>query len=186
MERAPTGPLFRSARLAFRAWEERDVEGMAAINADPEVMRFFPGPLTPELTHAFLERMHRHFEEHGFCYYAVDRSSDGAFIGFIGLARQDYPSDHTPCVDIGWRLDKRFWGQGLATEGAKRCLEHAFAHLGLKEVLAHAPAINRPSIRVMQKIGMRPRGTFIHPRLAEDARLRECVSYGISSGSRRT
>jgi GNAT superfamily N-acetyltransferase len=57
--------------------------------------------------------------------------------------------------EIGYVLAPAFWGQGLATEGAQQCLDHAFKELGLKEVLATAPVINTPSIRVMEKIGMK-------------------------------
>lgn len=156
---------------------------MAAINADPEVMRFFPGTVAAEQTTAFIERMQVHLEEKGFCYYAVDDLQEGRFIGFIGMMVQAYPAAFTPCVDIGWRLRRACWGRGLATEGARRCLDHAFTDLGMKEVLATAPLVNRPSIRVMEKIGMRARGTFIHPRLLDDARLRDCALYGINAPS---
>lgn len=176
-----TDHLFRSERLGFRAWRGADQAMMAAINADPEVMRFFPGTVAAEQTNAFVERMQVHLEQKGFCYYAVDDLWDGGFIGFIGMMVQEYPAAFTPCVDIGWRLKRAYWGQGLATEGARRCLDHAFTDLGMTEVLATAPLVNRPSIRVMEKVGMGPRGTFIHPYLVNDPRLKECVLYGINA-----
>jgi RimJ/RimL family protein N-acetyltransferase len=177
--------LFRSPRLGFRRWRPEDVPLMAAVNSDPEVMRFFPSVVPEEKTRAFIERMEQHFGEKGFCYYAVDRLEDGGFIGFIGLLTQDYRAHFTPCVDIGWRLHRSAWGHGYATEGARHCLEQAFTERGLNDVVATAPLINQPSIRVMQKIGMTPRGTFIHPRLADDERLRECALYGMRSNDPR-
>ena len=70
------------------------------------------------------------FAEYGFCYFAVDELSNYEFIGFIGLSHQDYDVEFTPFIDIGWRLDKNYWGKGFATEGAKRCLAYGFNHLG--------------------------------------------------------
>src|SRR3546814_9999473 len=118
--------LFTSERLGFRRWQEADVEPMRAINADPAVMEYFPSLQDQAETLAFIKRMQLQFDEKGFCYYAVDSLVDGAFIGFIGLSEKTFIADFTPCVDIGWRLAKNAWNQGFATEGAQKCLEHAF------------------------------------------------------------
>lgn len=171
------GYLFTSSRLGFRAWREADLPQMAAINADPEVMRFFPSVQSEAQTAEFIRLMQEEQEDMGFCYFAVDLLETGAFIGFIGLHEQLFESDFTPCVDIGWRLDRSAWGQGLATEGARRCLEYARDTLGLSQVVAMAPAINLPSIRVMEKAGLKPLLNFVHPKLATDVRLRDCVLY---------
>jgi RimJ/RimL family protein N-acetyltransferase len=82
-----------------------------------------------------------------------------------------------PCTDVGWRLAKEHWNKGYATEGAIRCLQYAHDTLLLPVIYATAPAINLPSIHVMQKAGMQYHTDFIHPRLANDERLRHCVAY---------
>ena len=88
-------------------------------------------------------------------------------------------ADFTPCVEIGWRLSKQFWGQGLATEGAGACLDFAFDKLGLNVIYSFTPLNNRPSERVMQKIGMQRQGTFSHPKIESGHPLREAHLYKI-------
>ena len=169
--------LFTSLRLGFRRWQPSDVVSMAAINADKEVMEYFPDVQTFEQTQAFVVRMQQQQEERGYCYFAVDELASGAFIGFIGLSQQTYASEFTPCIDIGWRLARQSWGMGYATEGAKRCLKYAKEDLELKEIFAIAPIVNRRSEYIMQRIGLTKLGEFIHPLLADDKRLKDCVVY---------
>jgi len=179
MHTAPASYLFCSARLGFRGWLETDMPKMAAINADPEVMAYFPAVQSLEQTAQFIARMQHMQREAGFCYFALERLDTGQLIGFTGLAKQQYPADFTPCVDIGWRLARSAWGNGFATEAARRCLDFAWQHTVLDEVLSIAPKINEASIAVMQKSGMQFRNEFIHPLLLNDRRLRNCVLYRI-------
>lgn len=169
--------LFTSERLGFRNWQEADIKPMSAINADPSVMEFFPAVKTYEETADFVLRMQQQFAERGYCYFAVDRLNDHAFVGFIGLSWQTFDTDFTPCTDIGWRLARAEWGKGYATEGARRCLEYAFNKLQLSSVLSMAPKLNTRSEEVMKKIGMQKLKDFTHPLLLQDERLKECVLY---------
>lgn len=178
----PESPyLFTSARLGFRNWQEADIKPMAAINADPSVMEFFPTVKTYEETAGFILRMQQQFAEKGYCYFAVDRLNDHTFIGFIGLSWQTFEADFTPCADIGWRLARTAWGKGYATEGARRCLEYAFNELQLNNVLSMAPKLNIRSEEVMKKIGMQKVKDFTHPLLLQDERLKTCVLYKIEN-----
>ena len=115
--------------------------------------------------------------ERTYCYFAVDKLDDGTFIGFIGLAYKTFETDFTPCVDIGWRLCKKEWNKGFATEGAKRCLAYGLDELGIKKINCIAPKVNIRSEQVMKKAGMSKVKEFIHPLLLNDERLRECVLY---------
>lgn len=169
--------LFTSERLGFRNWKSSDVSKMIQINRNKKVMEFFPAIPTKEQTQEFIGKMKRTCNEDGFCYFAVDYLETDEFIGFIGLMPQNYPAPFTPCIDIGWRLSPKFWNFGLATEGAKRCLEYAFNELGLTEVVATAPQINKRSIQVMEKIGMKPWMDFEHPSLDNHELLKQCVCY---------
>jgi RimJ/RimL family protein N-acetyltransferase len=169
--------LFMSERLGFRNWLDTDVELMARINADTEVMAFFPGTHTLEQTRAFIERMKKQMADKGYCYYAVDELEAGEFVGFIGLSDQTFEASFTPCVDIGWRLSKNKWNRGYATEGAFSCFAYAFSVLDLACVNAMAPNINLRSVRVMKKTGMKKVSDFIHPLLNDDERLKNCVLY---------
>lgn len=169
--------LFTSGRLGFRTWTAADIDPLAELNADPEVMAFFPGTVSRAQTASFVARMQEEYSNHGYCYFAVDELGSGLFIGFIGLSIQTFVADFTPCIDIGWRLHKKVWGRGLATEGAQRCLDFAFHTLKPAQIYAITPAVNLPSIQVMKKIGMRYIKSFIHPKLVADERLKTCVLY---------
>lgn len=170
---------FTSARLGFRNWLPGDITAMAAINANPEVMRYFPATQDREQTAAFIDRMQKLYAARGFCYFAVETLAEKEWIGFIGLAWQEYDAPFTPCVDMGWRLKPEAWGKGYATEGAKRCLHFAFNDLGLQQVIATAPRVNRKSVRVMEQIGMKPLLQFKHPALLAHPELELCVAYSI-------
>lgn len=172
--------LFTSPRLGFRTWSLHDLDAFAAMNADTEVMEHFPKSLTYQETEAMIARLCAHQAEHGYCYYAVETLEGQEFIGFVGLAYQDYDVPFLPATDIGWRLKRSVWGKGYATEGAKRCLEMAFDELGLDHLVAVCTATNRNSEHVMQKIGMQPKGSFMHPKLDDYPEYQKCLWYEIN------
>jgi RimJ/RimL family protein N-acetyltransferase len=182
MQREPrpeTEYLFKSGRLGFRTWLLTDAPAMFQINQDPVVMEFFPHTKSQQQTLEFIVRMQNQFEIKKYCYFAVDRLIDRQFIGFIGLSEQTFPSDFTPCIDIGWRLKKEEWHKGYATEGARRCLRYGFEDLGLNKIVSFAPSINLRSLSMMEKIGLHKVKTFRHPLLTESEHLQECVLYEI-------
>jgi RimJ/RimL family protein N-acetyltransferase len=172
--------LFTSERLGFRNWQETDLMAMAAINADRAAMEFFPDVKTEQETADFILRMQRQYADKGYCYFAVDILETGQFIGFIGLSEQLFEAPFTPCIDIGWRLSRASWRHGYATEGANRCLQYAFVEIGISNVKSMAPVINVRSVQVMNKAGMQKVGNFVHPLLADDERLRDCVLYELN------
>lgn len=169
--------IFTSDRLGFRNWDLADIDKLYKINTDRKVMEFFPDVSTKEQTTEFVHRMKRQFEDKAFCYFAVEKLEDTAFIGFIGLSEQTYTADFTRCVDIGWRISSTEWNKGYATEGAKRCLDYARNVLKLQEVYAVAPKINLKSEHIMKKIGLKKQYEFEHPLLTNNERLRTCVLY---------
>lgn len=172
--------IFTSQRLGFRKWSEADIEPFAAINADPDVMKYFPNILTLEETSVFVDRIHASFSKYNYCFYAVDILKSQEFIGFIGFMWQTFEANFTPCAEIGWRLKKQVWNQGLATEGATRCLQYGFNELNFKEVYSFTATINKPSERIMQKISMQKIGEFDHPKLAKEDVLCRHVLYKIA------
>ncbi|WP_224487960.1 GNAT family N-acetyltransferase [Robertkochia flava] len=175
----PARYLFTSERLGFRTWEARDLDSMHRLTSDKEVMKYFPKVLTRKETSAFISKMQEMYEEYRYCFFPVELKDDATFIGFTGLSLQDFEAPFTPLTDIGWRLAPEHWGKGYATEGATRCLEYGFSTLHLDTIFAIAPAINQPSIRVMEKIGMTRERTFKHPKLKDHPELESCVLYSI-------
>lgn len=175
--------IFMSQRLGFRNWSAKDVETLFEINNDPLVMEFFPSLVNRDNTILFIERMQKQLKDNGFCYFAVDILETRECIGFIGLSEQNYQSSFTPCIDIGWRIKSSAWNKGFATEGAKRCLDFAFADLKLNKVYSIAPLVNEKSIHIMEKIGMRKITEFEHPLLQDNKYLNKCAVYLIQNNS---
>ncbi len=171
--------LFNSERLGFREWKESDTDKMIKINSDHLVMEYFPFIPSKEETLVFIQKMKSQFIEKGFCYFAVDKLENKEFVGFIGLSEQNFESDFTPCIDIGWRLKSSEWNKGFATEGAKACLKFGFEKLKIKTIYSIAPIVNEKSIHVMEKVGMRKIKKFKHSLLKDYPYLEECVLYQI-------
>ncbi len=169
--------VLKTERLQLRTWHEEDITELTAINSDPEVMKFFPSTQSKEQSIAFIKRMQNQFEERKHCYFAAETIDNQSFIGFIGLAYQTYEADFTPGVDIGWRLNRKSWGKGYATEGAKACLDYGFNVLGLNSIFSVCPRINVNSEKVMQKIGMVKSGSFKHPKLNKFPIIEDCLLY---------
>jgi RimJ/RimL family protein N-acetyltransferase len=175
-------PELTTERLLLRQWKDSDHEPFAAMNADPEVMRYFPAPATRAESDALIARTEAAFAERGYGLWAVEVRETGQFIGFTGLAVPRFEAHFTPAVEIGWRLAKDAWGNGYATEAARASLAYAFGPAGLTELVSFTTATNQPSRRVMERIGMTydEAEDFDHPGLAADHRLLRHVLYRIT------
>lgn len=171
--------IFKSGRLGFRKWSKEDLNEFAKLNSDEEVMEHFPKTLTLEEVELFIEKLNSHFDKNGFTYYATEILETKEFIGMIGLAFQEYKTAYTPAIDMGWRLKRSAWGNGYATEGAKKCLEYAFNTLGIKSIISVCTIKNSKSEKVMKKIGMRKIGEFNHPKMAEQPEYEKHYCYQI-------
>lgn len=169
--------VIKTNRLGLRDWLSSDLVPFIKMSQDEDVMEFFPKLLNEEESKNFITRMQLHFKKHGFCYFAVDDLTTDQFIGFVGLLHQNFKSNYTPSVDIGWRLMKSAWGKGFATEAAESCLEYAFSELKLNEVYAFATIKNKGSEAIMKKIGMKYIDTFNHPFLNDYEDLQKCLVY---------
>lgn len=168
-----------TTRLRLRDWQQSDFEPFSRMNADEEVMRYFPKTLSKEESDAFAQAIIAEVKEYGFGLYAVEAKETNEFIGFIGFHRATFESDFTPCIEIGWRLKKEAWGRGYATEGAKACLQYGFEELGFGEIFSFTAAINEPSKHVMRKIGLQFVKEFDHSRVDQDSPLLKHVLYRI-------
>ena len=169
--------IITTPRLILRQWKDEDAGPFIKMNMDKEVMRFFPALATAEETMALITRIKAHFTDYGYGIYAIERKDSGEFIGFTGLWHATFKSYFTPCVEIGWRLSKDNWGHGFATEAAIACLELGFTGLGLKEIYSFTSILNKPSMNVMKKIGMKYAGEFEHPGVADGHILKAHVLY---------
>ena len=150
-------PEIVTARLRLRGWRERDVERMAAIYADPEVVRFLR-PMGPEETRQQLRRFVDHWDLRGFGLWAVEERESGRLIGRIGLMYHDDWTASPHDSEVGWTLDRSTWGQGLATEGGAAVLQFGFETRGMERIISIAHRENVASQRVMEKLGLKREG----------------------------
>jgi RimJ/RimL family protein N-acetyltransferase len=147
--------VIETPRLILRRWKDSDRPAFAAICADPEVMQWLGGVLTPEQAGQRIDRVEATFEALGYGRFLVERKSDGAFLGWCGV--MPCHESVTPIAgqpEIGWRLVTTAWGEGYATEAARAALDDAFARVGLAEVLAYTSKANLRSQAVMQRLGL--------------------------------
>src|SRR5690242_1700060 len=172
-----------TGRLKLRQWRDADLAPFAALNADPEVMRYFPSTLTQQQSDEFAGYAHDTIERQGWGLWAVEVGGGPPFIGFVGLNRVSFEEHFTPAVEVGWRLARPFWGNGYATEAATAAVSFAFERLDLDEVVSFTSTTNEPSIRVMRRLGMRHdvAGDFDHPRVAEGSPLRRHILYRLGA-----
>ena len=175
--------MIETARLRLRPWQDRDLPAFAEMNADPRVRKFFPSLLTREESDASVARFQEMYALDGYAFMATELRETSEFIGLIGIQRMNFllPGLSVPAVEIGWRLNEKSWGKGLATEGARACLSLAFEKFHLPEVVAFTIPANLPSRRVMEKLGMirNPDEDFDDPRIPAGHPFQRHVLYRI-------
>ena len=176
-----TVPVIATERLVLRDWQASDSAPFAALNADPSVARYLGLQRDRAGSDALIESSREHWSTNGFGLWAVERSDDGRFLGFTGLARPSFEAHFTPAVEVGWRLAREAWGHGYATEAARAALTFGFETIGLDEIVSFTVPANERSWRVMQRLGMTrdPADDFDHPRLPEGHPLRRHVLYRL-------
>jgi RimJ/RimL family protein N-acetyltransferase len=168
-------------RLIIREWEDRDRDAYAAIVMDPHARRYYFDVPTRDQVDIMVDRFIEFYKRDGFGFLPVERKSDGAFLGDVGIIPVGMELRGSPPVEIGWFLGPQYWGHGYAPEAAQTWLDHAFDVLNLSEVVAWTTVTNLPSQRVMQKLGMRtsPEDNFVHPKSPPGHPLGPHVLYRI-------
>lgn len=167
-------------RLTLRDWREEDWPRFWEGTNTPGVMRWLGGVLDEDGRTATRTRVDGCARANGFCFWAVERRSDGEILGFCGLKRADAPgSSVTGAMEIGWRLREDAWGQGYAREAATAALDAAFHRFGAGEVVALTVPGNTASWGLMQRLGMRRREEldYTDPRFGEE--LNPSIVYSI-------
>jgi RimJ/RimL family protein N-acetyltransferase len=173
--------VIETERLLLRHWKKRDRAPFAALNADPEVMRFFHRPLTPEESNDNRERMEGWATRLGFTFWPVIRKADGAFLGVCGLKPITIPWPGPADLEIGWRFARAHWGQGFATEAAAAAL--ALGLTRARRVIAMTAVGNVASRRVMERIGMSraPELDFEHPDVPKGSPCRPHIVFAAGA-----
>jgi RimJ/RimL family protein N-acetyltransferase len=174
-------PELRTDRLVLRGWVPEDRAPFAALNTDPAVVEYLPGPLDGPASDALVARIEAGWAELGYGLWAVDAPDGVGFVGFVGLSRASFEAPFTPAVEVGWRLAHAAWGHGYATEAGRAALTFGFDRVGLDEVVSFTTVRNTRSRAVMERLGLRrdPADDFEHPNLARGDPLRPHVLYRL-------
>jgi RimJ/RimL family protein N-acetyltransferase len=171
----------RTERLLMRRWLDSDREPFAALNADPETMRYFPATLDRAASDAYVDQIESRLEQQGYGLWALEIPETGEFIGFTGLNPLPHDVPGGGGMEVGWRLAKRAWHQGYATEAARAALDVAFLGAGLPEVWSMTAVLNDPSQAVMRRLGLSEVARFNHPRVPVGHLLQPHVTYHLAS-----
>lgn len=176
----PPDPII-TERLTLRRWRDEDRAPFAALNADPEVMRNLPAPLSRTESDAFVDRIEANFIERGYGLWVVEPGGTSGCVGYVGLWPAPATLPVAPAVEVGWRLAASSWGQGYAPEAARAALADGFDRLRLDAVVSFTWEGNMASRRVMEKLGMThdPADDFDHTNLPVGHRLRPHVLYRL-------
>ena len=174
--------MIETERLILACWRDDHRAAIAAINADPNVMRHFVAPMTHAETDAQVDRQLASQAEHGFCFWAIERKSDGVLMGLAGLKTGAPDTPIASDLEVGWRFGKAFWGYGYASEAARAALAHGFADPAVSRIAAITTTANAASRAVMTRIGMSYADglDFDHPAVPADSPVLRHVTYFIA------
>lgn len=173
----------QTPRLTLRTWRDADLVPFNAMCRDAEVMAYLAPLQTTEETRGVIIRQQALQAEHGHCFWALERSDDGEFLGFCGLKiAPPGIAGLEDAIEIGWRLRRDAWGAGYAREAAEASLDWGFANLPVDRIIAITVLANVRSWGLMQRLGMERRLDldFAHPALAADDPLSPHITYEIA------
>lgn len=143
-------PSLQTERLILRAPNDDDLNAWAAIMADPDVTRFIaPAPMTRDEAWRSMAASLGHWHLRGYGAWAVEKKSDGAMIGRVGMINPE----GWPGLEIGWTLGKAHWGKGYATEAAAAAMRYAFLTQPVDRLISNIDPDNRASQAVAVRLG---------------------------------
>ena len=177
--------IAETERLLLKGWNDVRKAEFARVTNTPAVMRWLGGVANDEAMFAAFDRLDAYQRDHGHTFWAVERKSDGALLGFCGLKRVNAPGGEALHgeFEIGWRLREDAWGQGYAKEAAIASMDLAFDRYGAPFVVALTVPGNRASQGLMQRLGMsrRPDLEFVDDRFDNPGELNPTVVHLIDA-----
>ncbi|HEV7506842.1 MAG TPA: GNAT family N-acetyltransferase [Thermoanaerobaculia bacterium] len=169
-----TIPTLETERLRLRPFRPSDINDYAALNADPEVLRYLScgGPWERERAWRHMAFLLGHWHLVGAGMWALESRETAAFVGMVGFAHPEGWAG----FELAWTLVRRWWGHGYATEGALAALAYAFITLKKDRVISLIHPENQASIRVAERLGETLQGH-------SDLKGNDYLVYGIDRES---
>jgi RimJ/RimL family protein N-acetyltransferase len=169
-------------RLRLERWDhEAHGAGLAAMNAQPEVVEYLGGGagMTRAESDEASARIAAHWTTYGFGLWAAVERASGEMVGFVGLSHPAWWPAMIDRVEVGWRLRREAWGAGYATEGARAALRAGFETLELAEIVSFVHPANERSLAVTRRLGMKVEGELPHPSRPEPVTI---LSIAVAAG----
>lgn len=175
--------MIETGRLLLRPWDVADRGAFGALVNTPAMMERLGGVQAETVVDAMFARRLDDQRRHGHCYWAVVLRETGVLVGTCGLRRADDYGDAgvAGMLEIGWRVDNAYWGQGIAREAAQASIGWAWTHTGDPAIGAWTTAANMRSWGLMERLGMarRPDLDFHHHRHAPDDPVGAMIVYVV-------
>jgi ribosomal-protein-alanine N-acetyltransferase len=168
------GTIIETNRMRLRELNMDDIDNLLQIFSDPLAMKYYPSTKNWEETREWINWNLRNYKEYGIGLWAAQSKNSGQFIGQVGIVPQKIEEETE--YEIGYLFVRKYWGKGLATEGAMACIEYGFHMLGRERLISLIAPSNEPSIRVAERIGMSLEKQIIR-------RGKETLVYSISNKS---
>lgn len=152
-----------TARLILREIVSTDVDALFELDSDPEVHRYLGNnPVTDKSQIvAIIQNIRRQYEENGIGRWAIVSKETGNLLGWTGLKLvREQTNNHIDFYDLGYRLIRKYWGQGIATESAIASLNYGFDTLRIPTIYGIADINNKGSNRILTKLGFQWVETF--------------------------
>jgi len=145
-------PTIKTARLTLRPLQPADALTLHRVYQTDGVLRYFPNPAPPPLEklERFIADQQKHWEKYGYGNWGILPTDRDEIIGWAGL--QFLPELNE--TEVGYLLDKPFWGKGYATEATLASLQFGFDHFAFSQLIALVHPENVASRRVLEKCGM--------------------------------
>ncbi|WP_413511770.1 GNAT family N-acetyltransferase [Myroides odoratus] len=155
--------FIETKRLIIRELLPTDLEGMFDLDSDAEVHLYLGNhPVqTKEQSVEVINFIRQQYVDNGIGRWAIIDKETQDFIGWTGFKFEtEVTNNHQNYYDLGYRLRKKYWGKGIATESAIACLDYWFDQLGFKDVFATADCANEGSNKILTKLGFTRKETF--------------------------
>ena len=166
----------------LRQWREEDFIPYESLTSNPEVMKFFPKILTVEESNNAALKFQKLLATRGWGFWAIEEKVSGKFIGYAGLHSPSTIFPFSPCVEIAWRMEEKYWDNGTVLELGKTILSYALEELKLEKIVYFSSSHNKKAKIVMEALGMvNQHKNFNHPFVSTEHHLSEHYLFQIKN-----